>query len=238
MAWEVGDIVQQVIKRTENRTDSSIDFRQEFFLGLDEFCNSRRFWWRKKDFILPLSIGVASYDFSTLAPDFAGQIQDVYLLNGDGTVGCQLTPIVTEGGLICAKTATVANTPAGYLLDVTTSLFTLRLQAPSSVAQSLFITYWASPMVTDVDSTEVIPLVPQSLHYGLFNMLERRIYEILYGQEDPRWMIKEKSYQTFLVEASRIRHWSGRKAQEMSADDIATTSGGGLHYFRDGSGRY
>jgi hypothetical protein len=146
--------------------------------------------------------------------------------------------IVTEGGLICAKTATVANTPAGYLLDVTTSLFTLRLQAPSSVAQSLFITYWASPMVTDVDSTEVIPLVPQSLHYGLFNMLERRIYEILYGQEDPRWMIKEKSYQTFLVEASRIRHWSGRKAQEMSADDIATTSGGGLHYFRDGSGRY
>lgn len=227
MSWQVGDIVAQVIQRTQNRTDSGIDLRQEFFLALDQFCNNRRFWWRKKDFILPLVVGTPSYDFSALAPDFCGQFQDVYLLNpGAGSIAGQLTPLINDEDLICAKTNIVADQPAGYLLDVTTSLFTLRLQAPSNVAQSLYITYWAAPMVTDVDNTEIIPLVPQNLHYGLFNMLERRVYEVLYGQEDPRYMIKDREYQTFLQEASRIQHWSGRKAREMSVDDMGTRASG------------
>lgn len=225
MAWQVGDIVQQVTQRTQNKLDSGIDPRQEFFLALDQFCNFKRFWWRKKDFILPLLVGTASYDFSTLAPDFAGEFEHVYLLGPDGSsIRCALDPILTDGGLISAKTNTVPNTPNSFLLDVTTSLFTLRLQAPSNVAQSLYVTYWASPMVTDVDNTEAIPLVPQNLHYGLFNMLERRVYEVLYGQGDERYAIKDAEYKRFCIEASRIPHWSGQRAREIGVADGAVQS--------------
>lgn len=225
--WQVGDIITNVINRTSNRLDTRIDPRQEFFLALDEFVNERRFWWRSKDFILPLLMNIASYDFSALAPDFAGQFDRVYLLTPDGTcIQSKLVPILSPEGRISAKTTTTPNNPAAFLLDISVSLTTLRLQAPSNVTQNLYVIYWASPMVTDVDSTDVIPLVPPNLHYGLFNMLERRFYEVLYGQDDPRFTIADGKYQQFLEAASRIPHWAGERAREMAADDLAVHASG------------
>jgi hypothetical protein len=229
MAWQVGDIVNQVIARTQNLADGKFDMRTEFFLGLDEFCNERHFWWRKKRFTFPSIVGTASYDISALAPDFAGEIEDLFLLNADGTtIERILQPIVTPLGEIAAINQTVQDTPAAYLLDVTTSLFTIRLQAPSNVNQPMFGTYWASPQVTDPDDSETIPLVPQNIHYGLFDMLERRVYKLLLAQDDPRFEASDATYQAFITKASRIPTWAGRKAREMAVDFGIEASGSSL----------
>lgn len=228
MAWQVGDIVNQVNARTQSLADGKFDLRYEFFLGLDEFTNKRHFWWRKKRFVLPLIVGTASYDFSALAPDFCGEFEEIFLINPDGvTIGARLLPILEPEGEVAAILNIVSNTPAAYLLDVTTSLTTLRLQAPSNVAQNLMVNYWAAPMVTDVDDTEMIPLVPQNLHYGLFDMLESRVFKQLLMQEDPRFQAAEAKYEQFVEEASRVPHWAGRKAREIGVGrGVAVRSSG------------
>lgn len=217
MAWQVGDIVNQVNARTQSLADGKFDLAYEFFLGLDDFVNEKHFWWRKKRFVIATIVGTASYDFSALAPDFCGEIADIFLINTDGvTIERRLEPILTPEGEVAAVLNNVPNYPAAYLLDVSTSLFTLRLQAPSNTTQFLVVEYWAAPMVTDVDDTQAIPLVPQNLHYGLFDMLEARVFKQLLMQEDPRFEAAEAKYQQFIVKASRIPHWAGRKAQEIS----------------------
>jgi hypothetical protein len=98
----------------------------------------------------------------------------------------------------------------------------LHLQAPSNVAQNLIGLYWAMPMISDPESDvedTPIPLVPTFLHYGVCYALERRVFEYLYGNGDPRYTVTEAHYQDFLVKASRVPAWAQGKVTEVRTAD-------------------
>ena len=68
--WTVSQIVQEVDGRTEGRASNKKNFnmRMEFFLGLDEFCQEKHYWWRHKLFSFQTVVGTLSYDLSSNQP--------------------------------------------------------------------------------------------------------------------------------------------------------------------------
>lgn len=224
--WTVGALVQRVQKRTENRANKLIDMNMEFFLALDEFCLDQHFWWRKKRGSFTTAIGTQSYDLSAAAggtnPDLV-ELEEVILMNADGiTVQAELNPIVDPQAQLAALLNTVQDTPSAFFIDPSTGLQTLILQAPPNVAQKICYEYWAIPMVTD-PTQDTIPLVPGYLHWGLGYALEMRVYEVLYGQEDPRFTMAQGRYEQFKTVAARAPNWTGRSTQEArTTEDYAS----------------
>lgn len=219
--WTVTQLVEAVSKRTERRADTKIDLRMEFFLGLDEFVIEKHYWWGKKRFNFTTQIGVNTYDISSRqfgSVSDLGQLDELILLNADGTTkALDLTPIIDPVGQLQAIQNGVPNTPAAYFLDTNAPLSTLRLQAPASVAQIIMGTYWAVPQISDT-SVETIPLVPGYLHWGMVYMLERRVYEFLYGQDDPRFEVSNARYNEFVTKADKIPDWTAKKSRSLSVD--------------------
>ena len=105
----------------------------------------------------------------------------------------------------------------------------LTLSQPPNMVYTVAGTYYAVPMVTDT-ATEDIPLVPPNLYFGLIYMLERRIYEYLYGQDDPRWTVSNKRYQDFVGIAAKYKSFSQQEAIHASVTRGAVSSSGGRGY--------
>lgn len=222
----IQDIVAQVSGRTNHAADRKLNLRVELFLALDEFCLEQRFWWRHKDLVLQLVTGQAEYDLSAIAPQFAQFGKDVYLVDAGGTQiqspDCPLTPLFSPRAQLAAILNTTNSLPASYFIRIATSPQTLRLQAPSSVDQKIVADYWAMPMIDDPDSNTEdlpVPLVPKYLHWVLCYALELRVYEYLYGQNDPRWTVANAHYQAGVVKASRIPEWAVGKVSELRTFD-------------------
>lgn len=210
MSFKVQDIVQNVNKRTEGRAGTKMDLRMELFLAIDELCLDRHWWWVNKRFVIPAVVGQASYDLSSVAPDFT-EFDEVYLINADGvTIGNSMYPIFDKKAQTACILSTVQDTPAAYFIDTETSLQTMHLQAPSNVNQNIFGFYWAMPMVTD-PAEDTIPLVPPFLHWGLIHALERRVFKFLYGVGDVRASTAEQDYQSFKTIASRKPNFSDKQ---------------------------
>jgi len=221
--WTVEQLIEHVSKRTENRADDKIDLEMEFFLALDEFCSEQFFWWRKKRATFTTVIGTNTYDLSKVAPDFA-QFDTAYLIKPDGiTLDGEMTPITGPTGQLKASLNTTQDVPASYFIDTNTSPQELMLQAPASVAQKILFTYWAIPMVTDT-TEEDIPLVPNFLHWGLIYALERRVYEMLYGQEDPRYTVANARYEAFCEKAYAMPGWTTREVVTSRASSSAVNT--------------
>lgn len=215
MALTIQDITKTVNKRTEGRAGTKLDMFIEFSFALDELVNDGHFWWSNKRFALPLVIGDIKKDLSVVAPDFA-QFDELYLLTPDGkSVQSEMSPLLDAQAQIAATLNTTPGLPAVYFIDTNESLQTLRLGAPSSVAQILAGKYWAQPMLTDT-AIDVIPLVPPFLHWGLIHALERRVFKFLYGVGDVRATTAEADYQNFLKVASRKPSWTDRQMQSVS----------------------
>jgi hypothetical protein len=225
MPWTVTQIVTEVQKRTENRANSLIDMNMEFLLALDEFCQEQHFWWRKRRGSFTTAIGTQSYDLSNVGSkptDFV-EIDEAYLINADGvTVENELIPVIDNEAQLAATLNTVQDTPSSFFIDTQTSPTTLFLQAPSSVAQTIVYTYWAIPQSTNTGLT-TIPLVPPYLHWGLVYALERRVYEVLYGQEDPRWQMANARYQEFVAKAARTSWTTQDKAEARTNENYVNT---------------
>jgi hypothetical protein len=225
--WTVQQIVEEVSKRTERRADQKINLRMEFFLGLDEFVSEQHFWWRKKRGTFQTVIGANMYDLSmsaasgTIQPgggisDFA-QFDEIILLNADGiTKQLEIVPILDPVGQLVAIKNTVQDVPAAFFIDPQISPTTVVFQAPASVAQTVLYTYWAVPQISEPDE-DTIPMVPSYLHWGLVYMLERRVYEFLYGEDDPRFTVANSRYMEFCQKAARMPHWTAKRVQEMRA---------------------
>ena len=100
----VSQIIKQVQARTENRTVNKPDYDilMEFFLGLDEFCQEKHYWWRRKASSFQTSVGQSTYDLSSAiapattpaAPD-AVEIEEAFVVNALPTGPCRVHPNFT-----------------------------------------------------------------------------------------------------------------------------------------------
>lgn len=233
--WSVADIVRQVNGRTEGRATKKGDFDilKEFFFGLDEFCQEKHYWWRNKLFSFQTQIDVKAYDLSSnatgqaAAPD-AVEIEEAFVINGNPqqypySVNPMFSPRDQVAAIFGNQSVQGQFPKSGYFLD---GFQNFVLGAAPTEIYTIAATYWAVPMVTDT-TVQVIPLVPPNLHFGLIYMLERRVYEYLYGQNDPRFVTSNKRYDDFVITASKNESFSSQEAISARTNMPAVTSSGG-----------
>jgi hypothetical protein len=242
--WTVTQIVDQVMGRTQNRATNKPKFdpRMEFWLGLDEFCQERHYWWTRKMMSFATQIGVQNYDLSGTttgnAPDLA-EIEEMFVVNASPqfwpySVPPQFTARQQIGAVYGQPQVGQLIPSSGYFLTPG-GFQQLTLSQPPNQVYTVAATYYAVPMVTDVTEDD-IPLVPPNLHFGLIYMLERRIYEFLFGQGDPRWTVSNKRYEDFLETAAKRKSFSQQQAIHASTNQGAVQAGGGRGAYRGSGG--
>jgi|ERR1019366_6686854 hypothetical protein len=245
--WTVSQIIKQVSLRYENRNvgNNKPDPRMEWFLALDEFCQEKHFWWRRKAFSQATSVGQQTYDLSLTgagnanAGDLA-EIEELFVVNAAPQYWpCSVNPEFTareQIGAIYGTQAVGQLIPrAGYFM-LPGAFQVLQLSQPPQQVYTIAGTYYAVPMVTDT-SEDTIPLVPPFLHWGLMYMYERRVAEFLLTQEDPRLVTVEKRYQDFLKSAARTKSFSQQMAIHASTSGGAVSASGGRGSHGSRSGR-
>lgn len=235
--WSVSQIVNQVMARTEYRAQGNKkpDARMEFFLGLDEFCQEKHYWWRRKAFSLKTIVGQTQYDLSTNttagganSPDVV-EIEEMFVINANPQYWPWGVPphfsARDQVAALFGQNNIVGTVPqSGYFMALAGFQELVFMNPPTQV-NTVAATYYAVPMVTDV-AADVIPLVPPNLHFGLLYMLERRIFEILYGQNDPRFTVSNKRYEDFKAIAAKNKQFSQQQAIHSSMQQQSITASG------------
>lgn len=234
--WTVTQIVTQVMGRTENRASGKRNFDplMEFFLGLDEFVQEKHYWWRRKSFSLQTLIGQQSYDLSSNATGQANapdcvEIEEMFVINANPqyfpwgvpphfTARDQVAALYGSNNIV----GTVPQT--GYFMALAGFQELVFMNKPTQV-NTVAATYYAVPMVTDT-SEDTIPLVPPNLHFGLVYMLERRVYEFLYGQDDPRFTMANQRYEQFKGIAWKNKQFSQQQAIHSQMQQRSVTASG------------
>jgi len=231
--WSVTQIVDQTLGRFENRPSGKgkFDPRMEFWLGLDEFCQEKHYWWRRKAFSFATVIGTKSYDLADPvvgnAPDLQ-EIEEVFSVNANPQDWPgRIPPELTSRDLIASiyGTAIQSQIPqSGYYLGFSQFQEFSFSEIPQQV-YTVAGTYWAVPMVTDT-TEEIIPLVPPNLHYGLIYVLGKRYAEFLYEEDDPRFKIYASRYAEFCLTAAKSKQFSSQEALAMKSNRPAVHAGG------------
>jgi hypothetical protein len=241
--WTAPQIILQVHGRTENRAMNKPGFdpRIEFWLGIDEFCGEKHFWWRRKAFSFQTIPGTQTYDLSA-APANASdlvEIEETYCVSAPpaqwpGMVHPRFSPRA-QIGAIYGSAAQIALLPAnGYFLTPG-GFQQFNFMAPPNDVYTVAGTYYAVPMVTNVATVD-IPLIPPNLHYGLFDVFERRVLKYLYGQNDPRFTVSDAAYQKFVLDAAKSKNFSQQFSMSMRSTRPAVVSSGGRGWSGRSSG--
>lgn len=194
-------------------------------------------------FSLATVVGQQNYDLSGTtsgnAPDLV-EIEEMFTVNGQPTQWPYSVPPEFSPS---QQIAAVYGQPAvgqpwprsGYFLTPG-SFQQLTISNPPPTVFTIAGTYYAVPMVTDT-TEDTIPLVPPNLHFGLIYMLERRIMEFLWGQDDPRWQVSNKRYQDFLTIAAKSKSFSSQQAVHASTSHGAISASGGRGVYSSRTGR-
>lgn len=207
----------------------------EFWLGLDEMTQEKHYWWRRKSFSLNTIIGQQNYDLSSNttgsanAPDCV-EIEEMFVINANPQYfPWGVPPHFSARDQIFAlygNNSIVGTVPqTGYFMALAGFQELVFMNKPTQV-NTVAGTYYAVPIVTDT-SQDTIPLVPPNLHWGLVYMLERRVYEFLYGQDDPRFTMANKRYEDFKVIAWKNKQFSQQQAVHSSMQQRSITAAGG-----------
>lgn len=233
-----------MLGRTENRAEGRVNYdpRMDFFQALDEFCGEKHYWWRRKSASFAVIPGTQTYDLSSNGTGQANagdlvEIEEMFAVNGSPQqFPCGVHPEFSARDQVAAiyggSNVNGCFPRTGYFLTLGAFQSLTLGQSPQQAVTAAF-TYYAAPMVTDT-SIDAIPLVPPNLHWGLVYMFERRIYEMLYDQEDPRFAMANKRYEDFKVIAAKSKSFSSQEAISMSTNHPAVTASGGRGVYRGG----
>ena len=242
--WTVAALIAEANGRTENRATNKPNFNtaMEFFLGLDEFCLSKHYWWRRKVASFATVANQQQYDISKSvasgganAPD-AEEIEEAFIVNASPFQHPKnVNPRFTAKEIVASIFGN--NAIQGYIphegFFMVPGQFQMWdfTQAPESVFTVGF-TYWAIPMVSNTGAAMNLPppLVPPFLHYGLVTIIERRILRYLYGQGDERLATVEKDYEDFKNQAAKSKQFSSQEARHSSMQMPSVSSHGGRGY--------
>jgi hypothetical protein len=229
--WTAIQIIEQCNKLTSNLAANKIDVAMEFWQGLDEFCGEKHYWWRRLLGSFTTTPPTQQYDLAGVAGGNEVEIEEVeevFVVNA--TAQCSpgnVRPMFNARDQVAAAFGPGVGPffpRSGYFI---TPGSPQQLQFSGPVTQALLIGYsfYAIPMITDT-TTETIPLVPVFLQYGLKYMLLRRLYDFLYGQEDPRYTTADNNYQRFVLRASKSQSFSSQRAVHASSSARAIQAGG------------
>ena len=129
------------------------------------------------------------------------------------------------------KAASFATVPGQISYDISMAEFG---NAGDAVEIEEMFVVNAAPMIVNVASAinQAPPLVPPNLAWGLIYMLERRVFEYLFGQNDPRFTVSNTRYEDFKLQAAKFKQFSAQEAVHSETIYPGVSSSGGRGYVR------
>lgn len=231
MSLAIAEIIKAAHNQTERKVDQSkLDLRLELALGVQEYLTENRFWFAEKTARFSTQVGVAVYDLSSTAVASVSDLSEVIrmynVINAPvptqfSTEDSEIVPIFNRADQIGALENTTNAPPSGWMPAMSGNPNEIRFQAPCDNVYPIRFTYNSTVNAPFEDTAETVPLIPGNLHYGLVIILKKRIFDFLYGQSDPRFIIAQQQYQKFVKDSAR-RSRSGEAMRTFSTSDAVT----------------
>ena len=219
------EIIAHVDGLTEHRVDQSIvSIDYELNLLIQEMLQENRFWWARKTVTFSTVSGTQTYDLTStsIVSGAIGNIAEiigVYLIDSAGDI-TELAPLFEVADQVVAIQETTSAEPSAWMIDPNT-FGTIRFQAPADGAYTIRVVFWAGHDFVPAagGTSDTVPVVPPWLHYGLIVGLKMRLFDFLYGQKDPRYLVAVQQWARFLKQANRKPSFSTQKGRG-HGDDI------------------
>ena len=230
---EVLDLANQL---TEHKAESVISLPLLYQHVLQEFCGENRFWWRKQRFSFNTAGGTPTYDLSTQASTYGlkdvaiEEVVKVYLLQDSAPTLVEVLPVFDDLTLIEAAESTLQDQPGTYTFDLN-DYKTVRLIDIPDKAYKIWVTAWMMPNPASDTTSDTVPLVPPWLHRAIVHGMEKYIWRVVYGQEDPKTLTAQAAYDKAIIQAQmRPRFTTQFTSQLISSEDAVRSTNGGSQF--------
>lgn len=218
------EIIELVKILTERKQETVFNYNLLFAHCMQEFCSETRFWWRKVTATFNTVNQTSQYDLSSIAltPALTGisfqELTKVYFVQTATSI-IPLTPIFDDS----AVTAQIEDTGSGGLPSIYTFDFTdyktLRLNKPNGVYK-IRLVGWGFPNPSSDTSDDSVPLVPPAHHRAIVHCMEKYIWRIIYGLQDPKFITAKAQYDDCVLDATmKKRFTTDYQEQFVSSED-------------------
>jgi hypothetical protein len=217
-------IIKIVQDRTENKLVSNIDYNDLLADVEQAFCAEHRFWFLHKRLSFQTVAGTPTYDLTqiTTVPAGAGlfvdEITRVVLIDGTGNV-CKLTGIFDDESVAAMVADQTTAQPGSYTLDQNdmANPQVLRLGKIPNGVYTIHVYFWGMPNPTPDSDDDAIYLVPPTKHHILKLGLEKEVWRLVYGEQDPKYATALAAYQRQVLIAKKKPAFSTEKEQYFSS---------------------
>jgi hypothetical protein len=215
--------------------DSQIDWDALFNQVLQEFCAEYRFWWRKKRLTFATVAATPTYDLSavTTVPAGAGVfVEEITLITRSDSVGttCEVVPVTDDAAIsLYVSDTSTTDKPAAWMPEDTDmqNFQTIRLSPIPNGAYTLTLHFWAMPNPDQDTNDDNIYIVPKFLHHVVQTSLEKEVWRLFKGVQDPKYTTALALYNKKVSAAKIKRSIDGQhvaKFQNTNSEAIRSTS--------------
>ena len=196
-------IIALADKWTEKK-GAQFDLQKIYEFTCQHICKQNRFWWRQKWITFNMSIGVPTYDITSISTTPAlvqTGIEEVItwsIITSGNPPSTKLTPIFDEESVFAMLEATATVQPSRYVMGVD-DLNILRVDPPDS-AYKTRMSFWAIPNFTDDTTLATVPLIPAWYHNTIAEGMAAEVLENSYGLQDVKASTMRARYQASLID--------------------------------------
>jgi hypothetical protein len=218
-------IISIVNKLTENALVDQIDFSALLTSVEQEFCAEKRFWWRKKRLTFATVAGTDTYDLSsiTTVPANAGPyVEEITFVGRENALQIDtIDPIFDDAAIAAWGLDTAQDKPGVYTIEMNSlsNNQVLRVHRVPSGVFTLHVFFWAMPNPAVDASDDVVYVTPPIWHHALQTGLEKEVWRLKYGQQDPKYATALNLYNK-KVEAAKLQAgFDASKTQSLKRKD-------------------
>lgn len=196
------DIIAVAKLRTGSRGAQVLDLNSELLIVIQSLCKAHMWSWRSPTLLIPLTANVKNYDLSVLAPDF--QEEQTVKIVVDPATTPTLNKVVETSEQGAIFDGVLPGQPDRYFINGAYELWIYPAPDTKNAAFPLRMNYWAVPnTITDSNGNllATVPLVPPYMHDVLVKGLEKEIVRYTVGEEDAKYELTAKEYDTLVAQA-------------------------------------
>lgn len=220
MSFTRTQIKELADKRTERR-GGKLDLDSEILLAIQDICQDRKWWWRRKTVRFETAATTSEYDLSDTvlqAGDFQQFMKDgVKLFTAPDSFGI-VEPLfdIDKQDTALEMASTQSGTPCQYFMKPGEYLTLVLTPTPNGI-WPVRASYWAVPDSTPDAQEEQIPLIPTWLHPALLSRLEARINKFTLGEGAALYTSSMTEYAGQLAKAGVYEDFAEGKSRQSLA---------------------
>lgn len=230
------ELIELVNQLTERKAESILSLPLLYQHVLQEFCGENRFWWRKRTVSFNTVVGQPQYDLTQVVTtpvltDISIEETTRLSMVVNTTDLIELDPIFDDLTISEAIEDTgTTGPPNTYGFDAT-DWKTLRIMPIPDNVYKLRLVAWFMPNPATDSTSDAIPLVPPHLHRGIVHGMEKYIWRVVYGQEDPKTMTAQAAYDKAVAQAQiRPRFTTNYTSQLISQENSVQSTNNGSQW--------